>query len=332
MVRKRRSISKSIPPLLLLLLLLQLCRLSSSTIVSSFRVQGTLLLDRTTSTIYHNNNNNFIVRHRNLAIGKMSTAGTTTPRAMSGSSEDSINDDGNSNKVNDDTASTKLPRIDGSVSVGKTKWLELRTCDYTDQEGAARKWDYATRTTKQSSTAADAVVIIPLLTRYKKNDISEEDNSPQQNDVAATDDDDVFDTILVEQFRPPIGRATFEFPAGLIDTDESPEQAALRELREETGYIGEACRTVPKVSRPVCMSPGLCDETVHVVVVMVDLDNPYNQKDVVAAQPDAGEYITIHRVSMKDGLQTLLDKGESPMAIQGLYLFALGLELGKTLK
>jgi 8-oxo-dGTP pyrophosphatase MutT (NUDIX family) len=77
------------------------------------------------------------------------------------------------------------------------------------------------------------------------------------------------DTLLVSQFRPPVGSATMEFPAGLIDGGETPEQAALRELREETGYVGRAATTAPstlQASRPVCMSPGLCDETVQVVV------------------------------------------------------------------
>jgi ADP-ribose pyrophosphatase len=31
-------------------------------------------------------------------------------------------------------------------------------------------------------------------------------------------------------------------PAGLIDPDEGPEVCALRELKEETGYIGEVIK------------------------------------------------------------------------------------------
>lgn len=41
--------------------------------------------------------------------------------------------------------------------------------------------------------------------------------------------------IMVRQFRPARGNITLEFPAGLIDPGETPKQAALRELHEETG-------------------------------------------------------------------------------------------------
>ena len=42
--------------------------------------------------------------------------------------------------------------------------------------------------------------------------------------------------VLERQFRYPLKRTVIEFPAGKIDTGESPLQCAQRELLEETGY------------------------------------------------------------------------------------------------
>lgn len=44
------------------------------------------------------------------------------------------------------------------------------------------------------------------------------------------------DVLMVEQFRPVIGRNLLELPAGTLDADEPHIEAAQRELREETGY------------------------------------------------------------------------------------------------
>jgi ADP-ribose pyrophosphatase len=52
--------------------------------------------------------------------------------------------------------------------------------------------------------------------------------------IALLDDDDV---ILERQFRYPVGREMIEFPAGKLDPHEDPLLCALRELREETGYM-----------------------------------------------------------------------------------------------
>lgn len=43
--------------------------------------------------------------------------------------------------------------------------------------------------------------------------------------------------ILVRQFRPALGTFTLELPSGYIDSGETPEEAAVRELLEETGYV-----------------------------------------------------------------------------------------------
>jgi len=242
------------------------------------------------------------------------------------------------------------PRIDSVEPVASTKWLALQTLQWTDQDGQPRQWDMATRTTKQSHEKADAVVVIPLLRHHNKDD------NPTSTTV---------ETLLVEQYRPPVRQTTVEFPAGLIDAHETVEQAALRELREETGYVGEACKVPPLASRATCMSPGLCDESVQVVLVEVDLSNPYNHGTpkvrttmvsidrsiygcnnvfvldaahvfIMILSPllydhqpelDPGEHCVVKRVSLQEGLKQILDQGTA-MPIMGLYLFALGWELG----
>jgi ADP-ribose pyrophosphatase len=40
---------------------------------------------------------------------------------------------------------------------------------------------------------------------------------------------------IVRQFRPAVEVATWEFPGGLVEPPESPQTAAVRELREEAG-------------------------------------------------------------------------------------------------
>jgi ADP-ribose pyrophosphatase len=52
--------------------------------------------------------------------------------------------------------------------------------------------------------------------------------------VTLTDDGCV---ILTRQYRHPVGRVIYDLPAGRPKAGESPQQAAARELREETGYL-----------------------------------------------------------------------------------------------
>ncbi|MCB9765280.1 MAG: NUDIX hydrolase [Alphaproteobacteria bacterium] len=57
------------------------------------------------------------------------------------------------------------------------------------------------------------------------------------NVVALTEDDRL---VLVRQHRFGIDQETLEIPGGCVDPGETPAEAAVRELREETGYGGGA--------------------------------------------------------------------------------------------
>lgn len=78
--------------------------------------------------------------------------------------------------------------------------------------------------------------------------------------VAITDSQDV---VLVEQYRPPVGRMVVELPAGLAGDipgleNEALVEAAKRELLEETGYTANEWTELGSGYS----SPGLTDESI----------------------------------------------------------------------
>jgi ADP-ribose pyrophosphatase len=78
-----------------------------------------------------------------------------------------------------------------------------------------------------------AVVIIPLL---KENEI-----------------------LLIKQYRRPTGRLLLELPAGMLEGNEQPEERAMKELQEETGY--RADELIPYGG--MYSAPGFCNEYLH---------------------------------------------------------------------
>jgi len=52
--------------------------------------------------------------------------------------------------------------------------------------------------------------------------------------IATTENGDL---LLVRQFRPALDKMVLELPSGHVEEGETPEQAARKELLEETGYI-----------------------------------------------------------------------------------------------
>jgi ADP-ribose pyrophosphatase len=62
------------------------------------------------------------------------------------------------------------------------------------------------------------------------------ESNPWVNVIPLTDDHQV---VLVRQYRHGIRDVTLEIPGGLVDDGDTPEQAAWRELSEETGFGAE---------------------------------------------------------------------------------------------
>ncbi len=71
--------------------------------------------------------------------------------------------------------------------------------------------------------------------------------------------DDLNRTILVRQFRPPLGEEIWEIPAGLVEPGEEPLVCAKRELREETGYTASEWTSLGEM----LTAPGFCDEVIY---------------------------------------------------------------------
>jgi ADP-ribose pyrophosphatase len=81
------------------------------------------------------------------------------------------------------------------------------------------------------------------------------------------------DIVLVHQERHALGSVEIELPRGFAERTMSGEANALRELREETGYVGERARFLGST----CPDSGLTDEIVsfyHVPVVQRIRERP----------------------------------------------------------
>jgi ADP-ribose pyrophosphatase len=72
--------------------------------------------------------------------------------------------------------------------------------------------------------------------------------------------------LAVRQYRPAIERWTIELPSGLVDSPESPVEAASRELLEETGYranevevLGSMCTDAGRLVNRIwsCVATGV---------------------------------------------------------------------------
>lgn len=91
--------------------------------------------------------------------------------------------------------------------------------------------------------------------KYAKREIV--DHAGGVTIVALTEDNKI---PFVKQFRIATGKHLLELPAGLIDHNENPKQAALRELEEETGWLAEEVKFLVEFYT----SPGFTNEKVHI--------------------------------------------------------------------
>mmetsp|Transcript_30293 Transcript_30293/g.33844 ORF Transcript_30293/g.33844 Transcript_30293/m.33844 type:complete len:199 (+) Transcript_30293:56-652(+) len=179
-----------------------------------------------------------------------------------------------------------------------TKWVKLTQITYQDSNKVERKWDLIERATRVGDV--DAVEVLAQIV---------EPNKPTE-------------IILVSQYRPPLGCVCLEFPAGLVDEGESAETAALRELKEETGYIGK----VKHSSILSAYEPGLTSATFKFVHVTVDKTLEENKHPVQELEDT--EDIIVHVVPLAKLYPYITDLcAKNKWMMDGkLYTFAYSLQ------
>lgn len=95
--------------------------------------------------------------------------------------------------------------------------------------------------------------------------------------------------VLVEQYRYPVGRTTWEIPAGKMKKGQTPLACAKAELKEETGYSGKVKKLIS--FHPCC---AFSDEVLHIFTA-TDLKPG-------KTNPDEDEFLNIKLFSFKNGL------------------------------
>ena len=71
--------------------------------------------------------------------------------------------------------------------------------------------------------------------------------------------------VLVRQYRYSIDDYIYEFPAGLVEENEDYKEAAIREMKEETGLEFCPIKVHPAYEKPAFTSIGMTDESCSAV-------------------------------------------------------------------
>ncbi|MCZ7662047.1 MAG: NUDIX hydrolase [Thermoleophilia bacterium] len=110
------------------------------------------------------------------------------------------------------------------------------------------------------STYAGAVVSIRIdRLRRSDNELIEREVVDHPGAVVIAALDARGKVVLVRQYRHAVGRTLLELPAGTLDPGEDPADAAVRELREETGLIAAKWDSLGSFFS----SPGFLHEELH---------------------------------------------------------------------
>lgn len=128
--------------------------------------------------------------------------------------------------------------------------------------------------------------------KYTKREIVE--RHPSVGIVAITEDDEI---VLIKQYRKAIDKEIYEIPAGMVDFGEEPQKAALRELKEETGYEAKKSDYLAEIYS----SPGFTNEKLFIFYAE---DLSLGDQDL-----DEFEHLTVEKIKFDEALK-LVNLGE----------------------
>lgn len=130
------------------------------------------------------------------------------------------------------------------------------------------------------------------------------------------------DIVLLRQFRPAVNTYLYESPAGLVDAEETPEEAIKREVYEETGLTVKEAKLFAPTSYN---SAGMCDESLAVYLATVEgeisLEHKEENEDIEVIVLKADD---IEQFMIEHGHETALKTNMMLMTISVVKDFMKG--------